>query len=333
MTTPTRYTRFLLAISLCAIAHPAVAGYWRIQRSSVTAIVEGDQNTAEAVAAMTLRLQSAGRWLLSWPEDHREPPVLVFDVNERLIRQTFKPPTSQPGAYFDATTGHESWARTSALVIVTVPMGYERGHELRSLQHAYGEALLRAEPSHDWPACAQQGMAQLFSAAELTPPNHFYVTGQAIAGQDRIWDPQKILLPADGSYEQTPQWAADERGYSCFLLAFMIASASSEERAALSAMLTAVGRGTPLAQATQSELRQTLPDFTARYRDFARSVQFIANAPSSPSSVSSQPLKVHQVRWDFPEEIPAVTEAISISAENVQALMRKVCERLNNCRK
>jgi hypothetical protein len=176
-------------------------------------------------------------------------------------------------------------------------------------------------------------MAQLFSAAELTPPNHFYVTGEAVAGQLHIWDPEKILLPADGSQEPIPQWTADERGYSCFLLAFMIASAAPEERAALSAMLTAVGRRTPLAQATQSELRLTLPEFTARYRDFARSVQFIANAPRSPNSVSSQPLKVHEVRLDLPEEIPAVTDAISISAENVQALMRKVCDRLHNCRK
>lgn len=333
MTAPTLYTRCLLAISLCAIAHTAAAGYWQIQRPSVTAIVEGDQKTADAVAAMTLRLQSAARRLLSWPEGYREPPVLVFDVNERLIRQMFKPPASPPGAYVDATTGHESWARTPALVIVTVPMGYERGHELRSLQHTYGEALLRGEPSHDWPACAQQGMAQLFSAAELTPPNHFYVTGEAVAGQLHIWDPEKILLPADGSQEPIPQWTADERGYSCFLLAFMIASAAPEERAALSAMLTAVGRRTPLAQATQSELRLTLPEFTARYRDFARSVQFIANAPRSPNSVSSQPLKVHEVRLDLPEEIPAVTDAISISAENVQALMRKVCDRLHNCRK
>jgi hypothetical protein len=38
----------------------------------------------------------------------------------------FKPPASPPGAYVDATTGHESWARTPALVIVTVPMGRTR---------------------------------------------------------------------------------------------------------------------------------------------------------------------------------------------------------------
>lgn len=334
MPTTTKYGRRLLAASLSLIAHAAAgASYWQIEQPSVTVIAEGDKEAAAAVAATTLRMQSAARWLLSWPKGHREPPVLVFDVNESLIRHTFKPPPSNPGAYSDATTGHELWARTAALVIVTAPMSYERGHELRSFQHAYGEALMRAEPSHDWPRCVHQGMAQLFSVAELTPPNHFYVTGQAIAGREHLWDPAKILLPVDGPHEPMPQWTADERGYSCFLFAFMIASAAEEQRVALSGMLTAVGRGAALEQATQSELQQTLPEFTARYRDFARAVQFVANAPPSPNSVSSLPLRAHEIRTDFAQEIPPIPDAVPISAENVQALMRKVCEKLSNCRK
>ena len=41
---------------------------------------------------------------------------------------------------------------------VAASVGYRKGEEFRSLQHAYGEALLRAEPSHDWPPCVHVGL-------------------------------------------------------------------------------------------------------------------------------------------------------------------------------
>jgi hypothetical protein len=77
-------------------------------------------------------------------------------------------------------------------------------------------------------------------------------------------------------------------------------------------MLTAVGRGMPLGEATMSELQQTLPEFTARYREFS---------------------PYRDIRLDFPDEIPVTPEPAPITAKEVQVLMGKLCSKLNNCRK
>jgi hypothetical protein len=69
----------------------------------------------------------------------------------------------------------------------------------------------------------------------------------------------------------------------------------------------------PLGEATMSELRQTLPEFTARYyREFSA---------------------YRDIRLDFPDEIPVAPEPVPITPEEVHVLMGKLCSRLNNCRK
>jgi hypothetical protein len=157
---PTRWREYRKSLSYVfgiyffAVSHNVTAAtYFQLQQSGITVVVEGDQDTAKHVLQTTLRLQSAARWLLSWPDSYREPPVLVIDVNERVIRRAFKYSSKSNRAFTNESAGRETWVRTPSLVIVTVPMGYQRGYELRSLQHAYGEALLRGEPSHSWPAC------------------------------------------------------------------------------------------------------------------------------------------------------------------------------------
>jgi hypothetical protein len=130
-----------------------------------------------------------------------------------------------------------------------------------------------------------------------------------------FWNPEEILTPTDGG---AARWLTDERGYSCYLLSFMIASAVPQERLALERMLTAVGQGTPLSAATSSELHQTLREFTDRYREFARALRL------SP--------RFHQVREEFPEEIPTMPEPAPVSAGEVRALMEKLCAKLQNCR-
>lgn len=90
------------------------------------------------------------------------------------------------------------------------------------------------------------------------------------------------------------------------------ASANPEERAAFEKMLTAVGGGMRLVEATTSELQQTLPEFTARYRQF--------NA-------------YQDIHLDFPDDIPVAPDPVPSSLEEVRALMGKLCSRLNNCRK
>jgi len=67
-----------------------------------------------------------------------------------------------------------------------------------------------------------------------------------------------------------------------------------------------------LREATMSELQQTLPEFTARYREFSR---------------------YRDIRLDFPDEIPVAPEPVPTTPEEVHALMNKLCGRLNNCRK
>jgi hypothetical protein len=311
-----KFVPYLLGFFVFAISHNvAAATYFQLQQSGITVLVEGDKDTAKHVLQTTLRLQSAARWLLSWPDSYREPPVLVIDVNERVIHRAFKHSSKSTGSFTNQTTGTETWARTPSLVIVAVPMGYQRGHELRSLQHAYGEALLQGEPSHAWPACVQVGMSILFAAAELTAPNHFYLSGEKIRGSSDVWDPVRFLVPNDHLHdERMPQWELDAGGYSCYLLSFMIASAASDQRIAFARMLTAVGNGMPLATATTTELQQTLPEFTARYGVIGGSLH-------------------HNVRVDFPEEIPLMLEPSPISAEEVHALMDDLCNKLDNCRK
>jgi hypothetical protein len=311
------FTRYLLAICLGGFAEAGTAAtYWQIQQSTVTAVVEGDQDAAKATATTVLRLQAAARLLLSWPDSYEEPPVLAFVVNERLLRRIFQFPPEPPGAYSDSTARHGTWARTPSLNVVATAMGYERGREFRSLQRIYGEALVDAEPSHDWPECAHLGMVTVFAAAELTAPNQFYLAGTKVAGYEHIWNPQEMLRP---SIERVPQWVTDERGYSYYLLSFMIASATKEERNAFGRMLTSVGRGTPLDTATLSELHQTLPEFTTQYREFSRAWR------SSP--------EFHQIRADLPGPIPSMPEPAQLSSEQVQTLMKKLCSKIQNCRK
>lgn len=311
------FTRYLLAISFVVLSPLCEAAtYWQLQESTVNVVVEGDQNTARTAAQTIFGLQSAARLLLSWPDSYHEPPVLAFVVNERLLRRIFQFPPEPAGAYTDFTAQHGTWGRTASLTVVAAAMGYERGREYRSLQHVYGEALVDAEPSHDWPACAKGGMTEVFTRAELTPPNHFYLASTRLAGYDHFWNPEEILSPSDG---RAAQWLLDERGYSCYLLSFMIASAIPEERLALGKVLVSVGRGTPLSTATLSELHQTLPEFTAKYREFSRALRL------SPES--------HQIRAELPESIPSLPEPSAVSSERVEALMKTLCAKLQNCHK
>jgi hypothetical protein len=297
----------------------AAATYWQLSESGVTVVVEGDEETAKAAATVTLRLQSAARWLLSWPDSYREPPVLAFVVNERLLRRFFRFSPEPPGAYADENTGHESWERTSSLTVVAVPKVYERGREFRSLQHAYGRALLDGAPTHDWPACLQDGMSVVFAAAELTSPNHLYFPGNEVPGRLDVANPDEFLVPKTVAPAPMPQWAADRRGYSCYLMSFMIASTTAERRLALEKMFTAVGTGTALSSATTTELHQTLPQFTTSYHDFLHALQAFPDR--------------YDLRVDFPETIPTMPKPEPITVDRIQALMGQLCSKLQNCRK
>jgi hypothetical protein len=318
---------YLLAICLGALSQAvAAATYWQLQQSGMTVFAEGDKNSAKHAAEMALRMQSAARWLLSWPDGYREPTALVFVLNESLLRHTFQYPPVPIGAYSNPTTSHELWVRSPSLVVVAAPIINRTGYELHSLQHAYGEALLRGETSHDWPVCVHGGMAALFAAAELSAPNHFYLSGRTIFGQYDdirgkydVVNPQTFLKGTHSPHEQMAQWELDQEGYSCYLLGFMIASATPEQRITMGKMLTAVGRGVPLGAAIASELQETQAEFTARYREFCREMLL------KPEFV--------QIRVDFPEVISAMPEPTPISIEDLQALMGRLCSKLQNCRK
>jgi hypothetical protein len=308
---------YILGISLGAVSHgSAAATYWQLSESGVTVVVEGDEETTKAAATIILRLQSAARWLLSWPDSYREPPVLAFVVDERLLHRFFRFPPEPPGAYADENTGHESWERTSSLTVVAVPKVYERGRESRSLQHAYGRALLDGAPTHDWPACLQDGMSVVFAAAELTSPNHLYLPRNKVPGRLDVANPDEFLVPKTVAPAPMPQWAADRRGYSCYLMSFMIASTTAERRLALEKILTAVGTGTALSSATTTELHQTLPQFTTSYHDFLHAL------PDR-----------YDLRVDFPETIPTMPKPEPIAVDRIQALMGQLCSKLQNCRK
>ncbi len=159
-------------------------------------------------------------------------------------------------------------------------------------------------------------MSTLFAAVELTPPNYLYLPGNKVFIHEQLWELEKSLDPKEVPQEtSTPQYAIDEWGSTCYVLSFLIASATPEQRSALEGMLTAVGKGAPLGAATESELKQTLPQFKSRYLEFARSV------------------RRHDVRVDFPEGIPALSAPVAASPDEVRSLMEQLCGKLHNCRK
>jgi hypothetical protein len=169
-------------------------------------------------------------------------------------------------------------------------------------------------------------MSELFAAAELSAQNHFYLAGRTvfglyddIRGKYDVVNPERFLKGTNAPHEQMPQWELDQVGYSCYLLSFMIASVTPEQRIPIEIMLTAVGKGVPLSTAITSELQETQAEFTARYREFGHSMLL------KPEFL--------QVRVDFPEEIPAMPEPTPISLEDLQALMGRLCTKLQNCRK
>ena len=319
-TVPGRRFLALALLSTCLGALPrlsAAANYWMVDQPGVTVVAEGDKETARNIALMTLRMQSAARWLLNWPADYREPPVLIFDVNERLLRRTLQEIPTPPGAFANATSAQGTWERTPALTVVIAPMGYLRGRQLRSFQHNYGAALLDSAPSHNWPACIHQGMSMLFAAAEFSAPNHLFVSGERIVGQEYTWKPEQMLLPIAGPHEPLPQYALDEWGYSCYMLSLLITSATTEERLSLESMLGALGGGKSLEEAVTSELHQTSAEFTARYFEFARRVK---NWPD-----------FHNVRLDLPLANEQTAEPRPVSREDVQALLGHLCSKLQRC--
>lgn len=295
------------------------ATYWQVQQPDITVVAEGDKDLAKTAAGMTLRLRSAARQLLGWPDSYREPPVLIFVVDERLLERNFTFPRSTADAYRDITTVKGAWARTPSLTVVTAPLRYERGYELRPLGQMYGHALVRATPSHYWPACAHLGMTMVFTMADFTAPNHFFLPADRIFLTDYTWSPEKLLVPTNGPRGHLPQYERDEWGSSCYLFGFMIAAAQPAERSALTRMLTALGRGVPLSDATTAELHQSLPEFSDRFREFARELKV------SP---------VHfDVRIDMSDEIPPIAEPTPVSLPDLQTLMSQLCIKMHNCRK
>lgn len=319
---------YFLGVALGVVSHVGVAAtYWQLSAPGVTVVVEGDEGAAQVAAATTLRLQSAARTLLSWPDTYREPPVLAFVVNERLLQRFFHFNPVPASAETDATTGHESWARTPSLIVVAVPKLYERGREFRALQDAYAHVLLDGAPTHEWPTCLQDGMSVVFAGAELTAPNHLFFPGNKFRGFLRVDStdpfhverPDEFLVPRIAASAPKPQWAADRKGYSCYLMSFMIASVPAEQRPAVARMLTEVGKGTALGSATTSELHQTLPEFTKSFYDFVHALQVFPDG--------------HDLGIDFPEVIPAMPKPEPIASDRVEALMGQLCVKMQNCRK
>src|SRR5262249_20636739 len=107
--------------------------------------------------------------------------------------------------------------------------------------------------------------------------------------------------------------------YSCYLMSFMMATGTVEQRLAFGKMLTAVGRGADLGSATSAELHQTLPEFTTSYHDFLHALQ--AYPPR------------YDVHVDFPQVVPAMPDPEPITEDRMKALMSQVCTKLQNCHK
>lgn len=301
------YAAALLAVlaMLFAAGGAAAREYWRLRRPGATVIVDGDRKFAESALARVLLVQGTARRMLGWPGGFQPRPVLAFIVDEQQVNRTFES---------DPLTASEHTLLTPGLAVVVAPLVSMHRRELEQFQQAYGAMLLRESPTERWPECAHLGFRMVFTAAEYTDRTHLYVGAERVVPYETLM-PDKFL--ADASSPAT-MLERDRRGYSCYLLDLMLATGDAGLRGGITQLFTALGAGVSLDAAIPESLGGTLPNFASKYQ---------ASLPRLPGD-----LRRLDVRADLTLPDPLVTEAESLPAERVEAMLKTLCAKLEDCR-
>jgi hypothetical protein len=287
---------------------------WELRRPGATVVVEGDRALAERTMKRVLLIQETARLVLGRPKDFQPRPVIVFAIGERLTRRVFSSPEAPAGAAIPDRVQRGQMLSTPTVAAIAVPLKNVRGHELDTLQYAYGSMLMREAPTATWPECAQLGFGIMFTAAAYTLPSHLYI-GTTMVSPLPPLDPKRFLLAESGDEDQLLR---DRRAYSCYLLAHMYAIGSPEVRASIADLYASVGAGAALDTSIPAGLGGTLEQFAGRFHDFAEFRFFHA--------------RDLDVTSDLPLPTPLADDASAIEPVRMEALLNQLCGKLGSCR-
>ena len=303
---------------LTAIAATAVAaepGAWQIQDGNRLVIAEGDRAYATAVALKVRQLQATTAWLVHWPNSFRPPQSLVFLLKEDTVRRHFVQPPIPYAVHVDPYTPLGATIDAPNLSLVVAPRGSERAVEFLPLYNLYGAILLARSPDvRDWPPCVRVGLAAMLSIAKVTDRRHLFIEGTVVGAHEPV-NPAEFLDPS--SAPASRQEDADQRAYSCFLLASWYVSSPPEERAAFEQLFTKLGAWAPFTDSVPAALGGTLGEFTDRFRLYA-----------------SQ-RRLHRSNYNINVELPGLEQdpptPEAIAPERLEALLQQACTKLSRC--
>lgn len=311
-----------LAAFACAVLSVAIAeagaaepGAWQIQDGNRLVIVEGDRAYATSVALKVRQLQATTAWLVHWPNSFRPPQALVFLLREDTVRRHFLQPPMPYDVHVEPYTPLGATIDAPNLSLVVAPRGSERAVEFVPLHNLYGAILLARSPDvRDWPPCVRVGLAAMLTVAKVTDRRHLFVDGTVLGAHEAL-NPAEFLDPSAAPASR--QSDADQRAYSCYLLASWYVASPPEERAAFDQLFTRLGTWAPFADSVPAALGGTVREFTDRFRLYA-SQRLLHRAN-------------YNINVDLPglEQDPPAPEAVA--PERLEALLQQACTKLARC--
>ncbi len=291
------------------------AGAWQIQDGNRLVIVEGDKAYALGVALKVRQLQAATAWLVHWPESYHPPQALVFLLREDTVRRHFLQPPLPYEVHVGPYTPLGATIDAPALSFVVAPRGSERAVEFTPLHNLYGAILLARSPDvRDWPPCVRIGLSAMLTVAKVTDRKHLFIDGTVVGAYEAV-NPAEFLDPSAAPPPR--QVDADQRAYSCYLLASWYATSTPEERVAFGQLFTKLGAWTPFADAVPAALGGTVREFTDRFRLYA-----------------SQRL-LHRANYNINAELPGLEQdppaPVPVAPERLETLLQQACAKLSRC--
>jgi hypothetical protein len=307
----------LLAAWLTGTAAAAEPEAWQVQDGNRLVIVEGDSAYASVVALKVRQLQAATAWLVHWPETYRPPQALVFLLKEDTVRRHFVQPPVPYAVHVGPYTPLGATIDAPTLSLVVAPRGSERAVEFTPLHNLYGAVLLGRSPDvRDWPPCVRIGLSAMLTVTNVTDRNHLFIDGTVIGAYSPV-NPAEFLDPAAAAPAQ--QTDADQRAYSCYLLASWYVTSEPEQRAAFEHLFTKLGAWTPFADAVPAALGGSVREFTDRFRLYA-------------SQPMLQPTH-HNINTVLPglEQDPPAPAPVPVPADRLETLLQQTCTKLSRC--
>jgi hypothetical protein len=317
MSSPALARALFLALLLTGTAAAAEPGAWQIQDGNRLVIVEGDKAYAAGVALKVRQLQAATAWLVHWPESYQPPQSLVFLLKEDTVRRHFLQPPIPYEVHVDPYTPLGATIDAPNLSFVVAPRGSERAVEFTPLHNLYGTILLGRSPDvRNWPPCVRIGLAAMLTVTKVTDRNRLFIDGVVVGAYEPV-NPAEFLDPSAAPPPQ--QTDADQRAYSCYLLASWYVTSPPEQRVALEDLFTKLGAWTPFADSVPAALGGSVREFTDRFRLYA-----------------SQ-RRLHPTNYNIKTVLPGLEQdppaPVPVPAERLETLLQQACMKLARCPK